>query len=383
MQPELLQIDGESFIGLRDPARIHDGVMLLSPLAYRLTQLMDGLRSRSEIVEQARARWGVGVTGEQLDQLLNSLEEHYALDNARSRGYLDALPVRPAAHAGGGYPAQPERLQAFLDELLQAGPSPELTPARAYLIPHIDLSRGKESYAAAWNHLRPNLQDFDLFVVLGISHAYSENPFILTRKDFETPLGRVETDLDLVSELALNLNFDPFLDEFNHLGEHSIEFQLVFLQHLCKHPFKVLPILCGSFQECLEQPGQPESKPGVQRFFSCLEQLLAGRPKTCWIASVDLAHVGQRFGGAALTIGDLKRIQDLDEATMKSAVGGDAGGFLEALRVDAGERNYCGTSAIYTLLQVLRPASGKLLHYQQCNESQLTSTVTVASACYP
>ena len=301
MQPEVLHIEGETLIGLRDPAKIHEGVMLLSPLAYRLTQLMDGLLERPQIVEQARAHWGIALSVEQLGQLLDSLEEHYALDNARSRGYLEALSVRPAAHAGGGYPAQPDKLHHFLDQLLQTGPTPELAPARAYLIPHIDLSRGKESYAAAWNHLRPNLKDFDLFVVLGISHAYSQNPFILTRKDFETPLGRVETDATLVTQLASNLNFDPFLDEFNHLGEHSIEFQLVFLQHLCQHPFKVLPILCGSFQECLEQPLEPESRPEVRHFFSSLERLLAGRSKTCWIASVDLAHVGQRFGGPALT----------------------------------------------------------------------------------
>lgn len=382
MQPQLLQIKGETFVSLRDPAGIHDDMMLLSPLAYQLTQLMDGRNSRTDILSQAELRWGVQLQEEHLQQLLNSLEERYILDNSFSRGYLRDLPTRPAAHAGGAYPQEPDELREFIEQLLGqttvAGP-----PGQAYCIPHIDLRRGRESYAAAWNHLKPGLDEFDLFVILGISHAYSENPFVLTRKDFETPLGRLASDLEMVEKLAEGLPFDPFLDEFNHLGEHSVEFQLVFLQHLCRHDYKILPILCGSFQECLEEPGWPEENPRVAAFLEKLQQTLAGRARTCWIASVDLAHVGQRFGGPTLSHEALARLGERDRQTMERAVAGDARGFLATLQSDKGQRNYCGTSAIYTMLQVLKPAPGSLLHYQQCNEPKLTSTVTVASVSFP
>jgi AmmeMemoRadiSam system protein B len=385
MQPQLLQVKGETFVSLRDPAGIQSETMLLSPLAYQLTQLMDGLHSRPQILEQAQQRWGVQLQPQQLDQLLNSLEERYVLDNATSRGYLHDLPSRPAAHAGGAYPAEAEELRDFLDRLLHS-PRPSLIgPSQAYLIPHIDLQRGQESYAQAWNHLRPQIDNFDLFVLLGISHAYCEHPFILTRKHYETPLGTVPTALDLVEELAQGLPFDPFLDEFNHLGEHSIEFQLIFLQHLTSRPkqVKVLPILCGSFQEYLDRPQWPEENPQVAAFLGRLESVLAGRPRTCWIASVDLAHMGQRFGGPALSLQDLGQLAQQDTESMERAAAGDARGFLATLQRDRGQRNYCGTSAIYSLLQVLRPAPGQLLHYQQCNEPRLTSTVTVASVSYP
>jgi MEMO1 family protein len=382
MQPQLLHLEGETFVGLRDPAGIHEGMLLLTPPAYHLTQLMNGLLARPEIVAEARQRWGLRLQPEQLDELLDQLEEHYALDNARSRGYLESLPVRPAAHAGGAYPADPQELKSFLDRLLNGATRSAVQPAEAYLIPHIDLARGRESYAEAWAHLRSRVDEFDLFVVLGISHAYSECPFILTRKDFETPLGVVHTDQEVVRQLADGLPFDPFLDEFNHLGEHSIEFQLVFLQHLAQRTPKILPILCGSFQRWLEEPGWPEDSPEVAAFVERLRLVLKDRPRVCWIASVDLAHVGERFGGQALSEPELLSLARKDMESMDAAVAADARAFLATLKADQGERNYCGTSAIYTLLQVLQPAPGQLLHYQQCNEPGLTSTVTVASACY-
>jgi AmmeMemoRadiSam system protein B len=381
LQPELLQVKGETFVSLRDPAQIHADLMLLSPLAYHLTQLMDGTFSRQEILQQAEQRWGVRLQAEQLDQLLNSLEERFVLDNATSRGYLRDLPCRPAAHAGSAYPAQPDELAAFLDGLLSDVPKKAGPAALAYLIPHIDLRRGRECYAQAYCDAAQGLDEFELFVVLGITHAYSHNPFVLTRKHYETPLGRVQTDLELVEKVAQGLPFDPFLDEFNHLGEHSIEFQLVFLQHLRRKPVLMLPILCGSFQSCLERPHWPEEDPRVNAF---LEQLRKVVPvhKTCWIASVDLTHMGQRFGGPALSVPELERIESLDRATLGEAASGDARRFLKTLQEDRGQRNYCGTSAIYSLLQVLKPDPGRLLHYQQCNEPGLTSTVTVASVSY-
>lgn len=383
MQPQLLQIEGETFVSLRDPAGIQSEVLLVSPLAYHLTQLMDGQSTRAEILAQARQRWGVELAPQQLQQLLNSLEERLVLDNATSRGYLRDLPTRPAAHAGGAYPEDPAELHQFLDDLLGRPATMATRGGQAYCIPHIDLKRGQESYAAAWNHLKPRLAEFDLFVVLGISHAFSQNPFILTSKHFETPLGRLETDQKIVEQLAAGLPFDPFLDEFNHLGEHSVEFQLVFLQHLCHHPYRILPILCGSFQDCLEEPSWPEENPHIATFLARLEASLARRPRTCWIASVDLAHLGQRFGGPALSPESLARLGERDRQTMECAAAGDARAFLATLQSDKGQRNYCGTSAIYSMLQVLKPGPGSLLHYQQCNEPRLTSTVTVASLSFP
>ena len=383
LTPQLMELQDGTFVGLSDPARLCQGTMLLSPPAYRLTQLMNGLLERPEILRLAADRLGIRLTAEQLGELIDSLDEYRLLDNATTRGYLEQLPARPAAHAGSAYPEQPQELKAFLDNLLDQPLQIPHFSSRAYLIPHIDLERGRESYAQAWNHLRPQLEEFDTFVILGISHAHSQYPFVLTRKDFDTPLGRAQTDLEAVEKLAGALPFDPFVDEFNHLGEHSVEFQVLFLQHLCQRPFKVVPILCGSFHDCLTSTSWPEEQSEVSGFLDVLRDLLATQRRCCWIASVDLAHMGQRFGGPRLSSPGLELLQQQDLATMQYAVDSDARGFLQSLKQDRGERNYCGTSAIYSLLRILEPPPGRLLHYQQCNEPGLTSTVTVAAACYP
>ena len=55
---------------------------------------------------------------------------------------------------------------------------------------------------------------------------------IATRKDFATPLGAAETDGELLDAVAARCSLDLFADEFAHRREHSIEFQVVWLQHV-------------------------------------------------------------------------------------------------------------------------------------------------------
>jgi AmmeMemoRadiSam system protein B len=50
----------------------------------------------------------------------------------------------------------------------------------------------------------------------------------LTRKPFETPFGRTRIDKDLVDELAVQPA--ALMEDYCHAVEHSIEFQVLFLQ---------------------------------------------------------------------------------------------------------------------------------------------------------
>lgn len=385
LEPVPLEHDGQSVVALRDPAGLCNSMLVLTPAAYHLTRLMNGERTPQDILARFRSMAGLEIPGEALRALLEQLDEALALDNDRSRAFLHALPARPMAHAGSAYPAEPDGLVDFLEQLMAdrddfAPPSREL---RAVMVPHIDLRRGAESFGCAFRELRQHRQKFDTYVVLGISHAYTHSPFVLTRMDFETPLGSVACDRDFVDELAAGLDFDPFRDEFNQLGEHSIEFQAIFLKHIAPNA-RIVPILCGSFHSCLDaaHPCSPRTLAGVPSFLTSLQACLGKRERVCLLASVDLAHVGQRFGGPRLSLDDLERLGQMDQVSLEKACGGDAEGFIASLQVDGGERNYCGTSAIYTMLECLPGAQGQLHHYQQCNEPGNTSTVTVASAGY-
>ena len=68
-----------------------------------------------------------------------------------------------------------------------------------------------------------------MLVIIGTAHAGLEQPFALTDKDFETPLGVVPADRAIVDRLKV-LVPEYFSEDVAHLSEHAIEFQLPFVQ---------------------------------------------------------------------------------------------------------------------------------------------------------
>ncbi|MBI3928558.1 MAG: AmmeMemoRadiSam system protein B [Armatimonadetes bacterium] len=388
LEPVPIQYGGSTMIALRDPSGLSERIIMLQPAAYTLLQFMDGSNTREEILEKFQAWSGVILRRNLLDDLLEQLEANLVLDSPQARLALDRRVHRPAAHAGAAYPADRRELRLFLDGLLalRKNQTPATTGMSlvATVAPHIDLQRGASCYSVAYNELIAHAIPQRTFVVLGISHALSRSPFILTRKSFQTPLGPVPTDQEFVGELADACEFDVFLDEYNHFGEHSVEFQAVLLRHVYPDAaLKIVPVLCGSFHRPLLEGGSPRDIPGVASFLAALRGALQKRPGEAFVlASVDLAHVGERFGGSALSEEQLGELAAKDRDSLLRAVEGDAEGFFATLQADRGERNYCGTSAIYTMLEVLGNPRGQLHRYDQCNEPGNASCVTVAAAGY-
>lgn len=369
---------------LRDPAELsHDQLMVTLPALY-LIELADGTRSRQEIASEFDRLTGMEVPDDLLEQLLERLDRSYLLDNERARARLGELSPRPYRLSGSAYPADRAELEVFLDDLIEADDPAPASQVRASILPHIDFFRGRDAYRAGYRHLTRGLGDPKTpltVVVLGISHAMSRVPFIMTGKDFDTPLGPVTTDRALVGQLAQGLPFDPFLDEYNHMSEHSIEFHAVLLRHLAgaDRPLSIVPILCGSFHEALKGRFSPLELPGVGEFLANLSHLRDERPDVHFLASVDLAHMGLNFEQAAMDASQLAQLERQDQETLSYVQEGDADGFFRTLQADQGVRNYCGTPAIYSLLKLF-PAPFRLQRYQQCSEADLSSTVTVCSA---
>jgi AmmeMemoRadiSam system protein B len=369
---------------LRDPANLASDQLLVTLPALYLIELTDGTRSREQIASDFERLTGLGMPDDLFDQLLDRLDRSYLLDNERARARFAEISPRPYRLSGSAYPSDRVELGMFLDDLLGTDdPVRESPRLRASILPHIDFFRGRDTYRSGYRHLKAGLGANEplTVVVLGISHAQSRVPFILTRKDFATPLGTVPTQQDLVSQLADNLPFDPFLDEYNHISEHSIEFHAVLLRHLAgqDRELSIVPILCGSFHEALRLGHSPKVLPGVSEFLASLHKLRECQPNIHFLASVDLAHMGQNFEQAPMDAQQLRELADQDRETLSHVSRGDAEGFFATLQADRGIRNYCGTPAIYSLLDLF-PEPFQLQLYQQCSEPDLTSTVTVCAA---
>ncbi len=258
--------------------------------------------------------------------------------------------------------------------------------------PHIDLRRGGVSYAWAFQKLA-EASDADLFIILGTGHNPMRHRFALTKKDFETPLGTVETDRTFVARLAARMSATPagkeinlYGDELAHRQEHSIEFQVIFLQYLLggRRPFKIVPILTGSFHEFVAAKTLPSTSPEVSGFVSALRGAVAEtKGRVCFIASADLAHIGPRYGDAAFL--DAARLQqqgETDRKLMVAACRPDADMFFELIAEQSDKDRVCGLSPIYTMLAATQPKRGELLRYDQAVDLDGSSCVSFASAAF-
>ncbi len=395
-----LQHDGQRLIGLRDPAGFTDQVALLPIPVLDLVSLFDGEHSVAEMQEILARRHGEAPAVEQIMAVIDGLDEAGFLDSerfaTRRRAIEEAFrasPVRPAVHAGGAYPGEPERLlqqvQAFFEPPEGPGSQqpivmPGAPSVRGLLAPHIDFHRGGPTYAWAYRELLART-DADLFVILGTCHAGMADPFAVTLKPFETPLGPVAVDREFYEALRRRAGQDLLASELAHRGEHSIEFQAVMLRALLgdRRPFAILPVLASYLHEPVLMRRDPEADRRIPRFIDALlETMAASSRKVCLIGGVDLAHVGPRFGDPEPnTAESLQQVERTDLGMLESVTAGDPTAFFASVAADADARRICGLSPIYTFLRALPGVQGRLLRYSQWPDPE--GAVSFCAAAFP
>ena len=172
---------------------------------------------------------------------------------------------------------------------------------------------------------------------------------------------------------------------FVHRDEHSIGFQTVFLKYLYgqKKNFNIVPILCSSFGEADKNETDSRQAYQFKEFVSSLKETIKeSKKKICIIASVDLAHVGSRFGDTELQDDaylDTLRSDDIN--MLKYVENLDVDGFNNSVQKDHNSRKICGYPAINTLLNVIDASESKLLKYSQYADDT-NSTVSFASMSF-
>jgi AmmeMemoRadiSam system protein B len=395
-----VQVSGRQMIAIQDPLRFSEKPVIVSPDAFFIISLFDGNHSILDIQEQYTRRYGTILFSDRVREIIRGLDSNFLLESERFEQHKRSLSeefsvssVRAAFHAGGAYESEPSGLKEQLAAFFASPEGPgELDREAAasdgikgIVAPHIDLVRGGACYAWAYKEIGERC-DADVFVILGTSHSASKNQFILTMKDFQTPLGIMATDKDFVRSLSAKCSADLFEDELIHKFEHSVEFQVVFLQYVLrgKRNVKIVPILCSSFSEMIEKNIVPSEFPAVGDFISLLKEAAAESGRSvCFVAGADLSHVGRRFGDQVeLSYGLLELIKSRDMEMLKYVEQLDAIGFFRSIQKDGDDRNICGLPSIYILLSVIEASQGKLLRYSQAPEQNTGSVVSFASLCF-
>lgn len=389
----------EQYVLLWDPTGLSQDKLIV-PLSYfYLFQFFDGEHSLEQIGGEYLRKFGEFLMADKLEQFVAELEAKLFLEGERTEAarraavtaYREA-PVRQSVFSGKSYEEDGEKLRLQLESFFASREGPGSKPSenrgkvlKGIVAPHYEVRAGGPIYAWAYKELR-EAETPDCFVVLGTCHAGLANHFAVTEKAFETPLGVVPVDADVLERVRAKTGGVFFEEELSHRHEHSIEFQLPFLQYCLggRKPFTIVPVLCAFPPHGVTDAGFSAMKDRVELFIGALREAIAesSRP-VCFVGSADLAHIGMRYGDSTPpTDFSFHRCMQNDLAMLKHVETLDAKGFAEFIRKEEDSRRICGFSPIYTMLRLLQAEHGQVLRYDRGITDQFNSTVTYASMAF-
>ncbi len=378
--------DGEQFLVLSDPFGIADGPIMVNVDMLDLLQACDGETTFTELAHAS----SVDPEGAEIMRVRAFVEELSSLGYLEGEGFLarqlaveaawDARAERPAVCAGTTYPADPAEAAEFFTTVLglpsggsasrnaQPGDYP-----RAVLVPHIDYRVAPHVYAPGFLPLRDH--PADLVIAIGTSHYWSDDAFILTSKDYQTPFGTVQTDAALVDVLRTTLP-GVAQSDVAHRPEHSLELHITALKHMWgDKPFRVVPILV-TMEACA-------SSDVLSRAVAALQDAIAGSgAEAVWCISGDLAHVGRKFGDAEPAATLIDSVRAADAVLLRHLEQADVHGYDAAIAAADHQFRVCGYAPTVVALQALTPARGTVAAYDVWHETETASAVSFASVVF-
>lgn len=218
--------------------------------------------------------------------------------------------IRSPAVAGLFYPADARQLEQDVQHLLAKAEFHDSKP-KALIVPHAGYVYSGAIAATAYASLYSVAAAIRRVVLLGPAHRVAVQGLALPGVDvFDTPLGSVKLDTDLVNAIAHLPQVT--VSKEAHILEHSLEVQLPFLQEVLSD-FALLPLAVGM-----------TSAEGVAEV---LERLWGGE-ETLIVISSDLSHylpyaTAQRVDSNTVqSIVQLRQPIDHDQACGSTAING-------------------------------------------------------------
>jgi hypothetical protein len=350
----------------------------------------DGTRSLSVIRREASRQLGVALSAATVEQLVRQLDQHGLLLGPRfdaavraaAAGFLAAR-SRPARHAGSaGCPADGAQLTTTLQELVGA-PAGRGAPVRGLVAPHLDLARGHAGYRAAYRRLLA-APLADLYVVFGTGHGGPAAPVTGLPLDWDTPLGTAPTDHAFVAAVHAAIGAAAPADLLLHRDEHSIEFQVLLLQHVhaCRRAPapRIAGFLCGALPS---GDGDPLAEPWCRRLLDAFRAAAtATEGRVCHVAGADLSHIGPLFGDIdPVDTVRLQRLAAADLGFLADLQRGAPGDFHRAVAATGNPDRICSAPAI-TLCAALAGGAAELLHYGQARADDGSQTVSFCAMAF-
>jgi MEMO1 family protein len=392
IRSNLIEYEGKDWVLLDDPMGYAEAPVIVTPEFFNILVSIDeelDIRDILKIENQEHGETTIEPILAQikaLDDMGFILSESFYQKRALVEQEYLASNIRPAVCAGTCYPADPKEIEIFLNEFFKSTNVEDFdSSAHSIIVPHIDFRLGdivSEVYSSGYHSISGT--DSDLFIIFGTSHFINSGQFMLTRKNFETPLGIVETDNNLIDFLYSNCPDSCSIDDLAHKPEHSIELQVILLQHYFKNRnFKILPVVVGSMHQFMAAGTNPAENREINTFIKTLQGYIsANNIKASYIASVDFAHIGIKFEDTFDAVEKLDEVKSKDYKLIDSILNIAPEDFYSQIAAVNDKWKICGTAPIYSFLKTNAFTQAKLNKYNQWYEAETQSAVTFASLSF-
>ena len=371
---------GRPGLVIQDRNRYSEHQLVVPPLLVRVLDLFDGQNTALDLRAALTRLTGELDTGDIAGQLESALsaagfleDDNFAAIREARVSEWRASDVLIHSHSGPlNYPGDPARLRTQFDQWFNAVPKPDAKPVRAIASPHASPGAASRSYATVYAALAQSISKEQAadktFVILGTSHYGEMDCLGTTRKDFDTPVGRAPVNRSLLAELKRDGGAGVLDEDYFFSLEHSVEFQVVFLQYLYGPNVKILPLLCGSYARSIYLGGPPEKADEVRRYLDALRAMETRHgEELVWILGVDMAHIGTRYDDdspATAHAGAMRDVERQDRRRIDSLNAGEIDAFWAQVQEGHDPLKWCGSAPFYTFLRTMPTARGELLDYE-------------------
>ena len=416
LQPIPVAKDGQQFVALRDPTMLVAQSMVVPPQALNLIQLFQGELSidqmtekfvpadkvpdetqRAKALAQVRAELvGLATNMDKFGLLWGPTFEDYERQRSEKLAEAGAFPPQASASLVGiaqqedssiGQPpadaaeraAWATRLsRQLIDQWLADAEDPELeTPAVGLVVPHLDYMRGAEVYASAYRAWS-DAPTPDRVVILGTNHFGAGDGIVASQYGFETTIGRVRADEDVIRRLGEQLGDRLFKDQLDLAAEHSIELHLPWIQQLFGDVPVVAALIPDPLVPMIADDGERVSR---DEFINTLRGVLDEvGGTTYYVSSADLSHVGPQFGEPK-KVDDTRRleVEQHDREMMTRYLDNDPGAFIEAMEWSKNPTRWCSIGNMSAVAELAGADEIELLDYRQACDEEGNCLVSIAS----
>ncbi|MCS3900442.1 AmmeMemoRadiSam system protein B [Methanococcus voltae] len=230
------------------------------------------------------------------------------------------------------------------------------------ICPHAGYEYSGITASYSYYELSKRLGDETTIILLAPNHTGMGARVAISNEIWETPLGDIKPDLELIDELISHDLFE--LDDIAHLQEYSVEVQLPFIKHLELlniSKFKIVPICCQSM----------EYDDYVNMGASIYESATKLNKKVVIIASTDFSHYEPQETTIKKDAKVIKNILEMDEKAIYEAIYDN-------------NVSMCGYGQVITMLCALKlfgAESAELLNYMTSGDltQEYTSVVGYGS----